>query len=124
MKGLKAQLSRPVRQKLPLCIEHLVKFYNILDFANVIHLTGWIAMLLAFFGCLRLSNLVPVSASKFDPLKHLTRDDIRFKNNVVMLCYKWSKTNQHSSKVTWVPICPVHDQRFNVKFYLEIFFIC
>ena len=123
MKGLKAQLSRPVRQKLPLCIEHLVLFFNVLDLDNMKQLSCWIAMLIAFFGCLRLSNLVPASRNNFDHLKHLTRDDVRFKDNVVLLCYKWSKTNQNSSKVSWVPICPVTDQRFNVKFYLEKLFV-
>ena len=123
MKGLKAQLSRPVRQKLPLCIEHLVKFYNSLDLSNMLHLSGWIAMLIAFFGCLRLSNLVPARCSKFDPLKQLTRADIRFKLDFVLLCYKWSKTNQNTSKVLWVPIIPASDQRFNVKFHLERLFV-
>lgn len=122
MKGLKAQLSRPVRQKLPISVDHLVKFYNILDFANVKHLACWCAMLLAFFGCFRLSNLVSTSSSKFDPLKQLVRDDIRFANNIVLVYFKWSKTNQNTSKVAWIPICPVSDNRFNVKFYLETLF--
>ena len=123
MKGLKAQLSRPVRQKLPLSIDHLIIFYNILDLSNVKHLSCWIAMLLAFFGCFRLSNLVPTSCNLFDPLKHLTREDVRFNNDMVLFFYKWSKTNQNSSKVSWVPICPVSDDRFNIKYYLEKLFV-
>ena len=122
LKGLKAQLSRPVRQKLPLSVEHLVKFYNVLNLSNVKHLACWCAMLLAFFGCFRLSNLVPLSLGKFDPLKHLKRDDIRFEKNIVLVFYKWSKTNQNSSKVAWVPICSVKDVRFNLKFYFEKLF--
>ena len=47
--GLKAQLSRPVHQKLPVSIEHLVKFFNTLDLSSPKHLAGWCAMLLAFF---------------------------------------------------------------------------
>ena len=81
-------------------------------------------MLLAFFGCLRLSNIVPPSMSKFDPLKHLRRSDIRFENNIVLIFYKWSKTNQNASKVSWIPICAVSDERFNVKVYLELLFAC
>ena len=123
MKGLKAQLSRPVRQKLPLSIDHLIIFYNILDLSNIKHLSCWIAMLLAFFGCFRLSNLVPTSCNLFDPLKHLTREDVRFNNDMVLIFYKWSKTNQNSSKVSWVPICPVSDDRFNIKYYLEKLFV-
>lgn len=123
LKGLKAQLSRPVRQKLPISVNHLLKFYKFLDFSCVKHLACWCAMLLAFFGCFRLSNLVPTSLCKFDPLKQLKRDDIRFDNNIVLVFFKWSKTNQNSSKVSWIPICPVSDVRFNVKFYLEQLFI-
>ena len=124
LKGLKAQLSRPKRQKLPLSIDHLLKFYNILNLSNANHLSCWCAMLLAFFGCLRLSNLVPTSTNNFDPLKHLSRDDIRFENDIVLIFYKWSKTNQNSSRVAWIPICAVSDVRFNIKLYFEKLFKC
>ena len=122
LKGTQAQLSRPVRQKLPISIEHLLKFHIKLDFSNEKHLAGWCAMLLAFFGCFRLSNLVPISFSKFDPLKHLKRDDIRFESDMVLIYYKWSKTNQNCSKVSWIPICPAADARFNLKFHFESLF--
>ena len=122
LKGLKAQLSRPVRQKLPFSVEHLLKFYHLLNLCDVKQLAGWCAMLLAFFGCFRLSNLVPASKSKFDPLKQLKRNDIRFEDKFVLVYYKWSKTNQHTNKVTWVPICPVRDERFNIKKYLKMLF--
>ena len=122
LKGLKAQLSRPVHQKLPISVIHLTKFYSALDLNNVKHLSCWCAMLLAFFGCFRLSNLVPSSQSLFDPLKQLKRDDIKITESVVLVFYKWAKTNQNSSKVSWVPISPASDVRFNVKFYLNKLF--
>ena len=65
MRGLKAQLSRPVHQKLPFSVPHLLRFYSALDLRSTKHLAAWCAMLLAFFGCLRLSNLVPSSQPKF-----------------------------------------------------------
>ena len=80
-------------------------------------------MLLAFFGCFRLSNLVPVSKGKFDPLKHLCRSDIIFEKDLVLIYYKWSKTNQNSSRVAWVPVCSVSDDRFDIKFYFEALFL-
>ena len=119
LKGLKAQLSRPVRQKLPFTIEHLILFYNYLDLCDMKNLACWCAMLLAFFGCFRLSNLVPISKRKFDPLKNLKRDDIRFESNLVLVYYKWSKTNQNSNRVAWVPIGSVSDPRFNLKSHLN-----
>ena len=122
LKGLKAQLSRPVRQKLPFVIDHLLKFYDDLDMCNAKHLSCWCAMLLAFFGCFRLSNLVPTAKINFDPLKHLRRSDIKFEDDVILVYYKWSKTNQFCAKVSWVPICSVLDSRFNIKFYFKKLF--
>ena len=122
LKGLRAQLSRPVRQKLPFTIVHLCKFYKCLNLSDLKQLSCWCAMLLAFFGCLRLSNLVPLSKGKFDPLKQLRRDDISFEKDYVLLFYKWSKTNQNCKKITWVPIGSVEDTRFNVKVHLQKLF--
>ena len=122
VQGLKAQLSRPIRQKLPFSVDHLSKLHQLLDLADAKQLAAWCAMLLAFFGCFRLSNLVPASKSKFDPLKHLKRDDIRFEKDLVLIYYKWSKTNQNSSRVAWIPICSVADNRFNLKYQLKQLF--
>ena len=122
LKGLKAQLARPVRQKLPFSVAHLHKFYHLMDFSSTKDLACWCAMLLAFFGCFRLSNLVPTSKAKFDPLKHLKRDDIKCDGKFVLVFYKWSKTNQNSSRVAWIPIHTASDIRFNVQFFLNKLF--
>ena len=103
-------------------MDHLSKFYAVLDLDNVKHLAGWCAMLLAFFGFFRASNLVPPSQPSFDPLKHFKRDDIRFCDNTVLVFFKWSKTNQNTSKVSWIPIIPVSDPRFNLKVHLKKLF--
>ena len=124
VKGLKAQLSRPPRQKLPLSIVHMLKFYITLDFSDVNQLAAWCAMLVAFFGCFRLSNLVPVSKKKFDPLKQLTVSDVSFDKDIVLIFYKFSKTNQNATKVTWVPIQTVSDSRFSVKKHLKLLLSC
>ena len=55
----------------------------------------------------------------FDPLKHLKRDDIKFEEDLVLIFYKWSKTNQNSGKDSWVPICHASDKRFNIKFFFK-----
>ncbi|CAL4196203.1 unnamed protein product, partial [Meganyctiphanes norvegica] len=122
MKGLKAQLSRPTHQKLPFAVPHLAEFYNFLNLNDPKQLAGWCAMLLAFFGCFRISNLVPAAKINFDPLKHLKRDDIRFTDKYVLVFYKWSKTNQNSGRVAWIPICPVSDERFNIQLHLKSLF--
>ena len=65
---------------------------------------------------------MPASQPSFDPLKHFKRDDIRFSDNTVLVFFKWSKTNQNSSKVSWIPIIPVSDIRFNLKVHFEKLF--
>ena len=122
LKGLKVQLSRPPRQKLPFTVAHLAQFHAILDLADVKQLAVWCAMLLAFFGCLRLSNLVSASKNSFDPRKQLKRNDILFKENLVLVFYKWSKTNQNAMKMSWIPIHTVSDDRFNLRSYLKSLF--
>ena len=69
-----------------------------------------------------LSPLVPISKNKFDPLKQLKRDDIKFEKDVLLVYYKWSKTNQSCNRVSWVPICSVKDARFNVVFNFKKLF--
>ena len=36
--------------------------------------------------------------------------------------FKWSKTNQHSARVAWVPIGSSSDPRFNIKCHLKALF--
>ena len=115
LRGLKAQLSRPLRQKLPFTVCHLAEFHGLLDLSDAKQLAGWCAMLMAFFGCFRLSNLVSSSKGCFDPLKHLTREDIKSEGKFILVFYKWSKTNQSANKVSWIPIHSVSDLRFNLK---------
>ena len=59
---------------------------------------------------------------KFDSLKHLSRNDIKFERGYVLIFYKWSKTNQYCDKVAWVPIRTVEDPRFNVEAHLKTLF--
>ena len=103
LRGLKAQLSRPVHQKLPILVDHLVRFHGILDMGSPKHLAAWCAMLLAFFGCMRVSNLVLAAQKDFDPLKHLKRDDIKFVDDMLLVFFKRSKTNQSAKKSVMDP---------------------
>ena len=64
--------------------------------------------------------MVPTSKGKFDSLKHLRRDDIKFEKDFVLIYYKWSKTNQNASRVAWVPISSVSDERFNIKAFFKL----
>ena len=70
--------------------------------------------LLAFFSFLRLSNLVPHSLHSFDYLKHLTQDDVFFRDRSAVILVKWTKTMQNKDQIKLITIpklnnllCPV-----------------
>ena len=58
-------------------------------------------------------------------MKHLSWEDVCFEDEVVLIYYKWSKTNQYCNRVSWIPICTVSDERFNIKLnLLRLFAFC
>ena len=63
--------------------------------------------LLAFFGFLRISNLVPPSGCSFDPFRHLTRGDLIHAYPGLQLVVKWSKTIQSCSAFKTIPIATI-----------------
>ena len=75
----------------------------------------WCLFTVAFFSFLRKSNLTAPSPRRFDPTRHLCRDDIKFTSQGVVLRIKWSKTLQHKDRLLFVPLplipgsplCPV-----------------
>ena len=94
-----------VQKAAPFC----VKIHNIIDIpllkkiVTACNLTymGHIfktIYLSAFFGFLRLSNLVPHSAATYSQLKHLSKGDIFLSNSHVTILLKWSKTLQMNNQ--------------------------
>ena len=73
------------------------------------------AVLLAFFGFLRMSNLTSRSQQAFDPAKHTCRGDVFRSPPGLVILLKWSKTNQYGQNTELIPIprsqdpvmCPV-----------------
>jgi hypothetical protein len=74
------------------------------------------AFLFAFFLFARISNIVPSSSRSFDYRKHLCRGDIVSAPHGLTVNFKWSKTNQTSSRglrlplvaIPSSPLCPVY----------------
>ena len=54
--------------------------------------------LLAFFGFLQISNLVPNSIKKFDWTKQLCREDVLMQSHQAVVILKWSKTMQATNE--------------------------
>ncbi len=62
------------------------------------------AILFAFFGMLRRSNLAPDSGNMFEPKRHTCRDDIIKSHPGLIILLKWSKTCQDFKSVSLVPL--------------------
>ena len=79
--------------------------------------------LVAFFGFLRMSNVAPHSRAKFDPSRHILRQDVVFAYPGIHLILKWTKTLQERSShhIVQLPqldnkwLCPVRAVRNLLK---------
>ena len=115
IRGIGRHKGLGTRRKLPINPHILLKIRSLLDLSSSVDAVFWAACLLAFFGFLRKSNLFPPSAAKFDPSKHLLRDDFTLFNWGIMLTIRWSKTIQFGERILrapipWLPnhpLCPV-----------------
>lgn len=82
------------KQKLPITLDVLERFLP--HFNSSGHsLCVLAAMTLAFFGCLRASELTV--GSHFDPSKHVTNEDVVFSDYYVSVLVKTSKTDKRNS---------------------------
>lgn len=52
------------------------------------------AVLIMFHTFLRQSNIAPRNKKDFDPTRHLLRADVVLQSDAIIICIKWSKTNQ------------------------------
>lgn len=78
-RGIKRAQGTSTRVRLPITIEHLRFFFNLLAIphtSNIDSIMLWAAMTLAFFGFLRLGELT--CNKKYSPDIHLSPDDINF----------------------------------------------
>jgi hypothetical protein len=92
---------------------------------NMKHNFFAVAILFAFFGMLRKSNITCASMNNFDPLRHISRGDIQPSQQGLAITIKWSKTlqNYRQGAVIYLPsipnspLCPVTDfTHLNEKF--------
>ena len=75
----------------------------------------WAACLVAFYGLLRKSNLLPTSGSSYSKLEHLSKNSLCITPLEYSLTVLWSKTIQYRERdfkvflplVTDHPLCPV-----------------
>jgi hypothetical protein len=105
--GLKHVMSTCVVQKLPVTPQLLMSLSSCVDVTNSFHICMWAAMLFMFFSFFRKSNVLPMSQSKFNPLKQVTRASITVQTQCLLVHVTWSKTIQYCQKSLFIPLSSV-----------------
>ena len=108
LKSLK--INRPLQPKLQ-------KHIDIQLLTSIIQVAGTLQhphifkplYILAYFSFLRLSNILPHTVTTFDYTRHLSKGDVIFAQDQVLLIIKWSKTmqNRQLPMLGSSPLCPV-----------------
>ena len=107
LKGLKRKLLHMPKQALPITLEILTKFYDLLDHTNRVDVTYWCLFLFAFMLMSRKSNLVPISSKHFDKSKQLCRGDITVFQSCLLVRFKWTKTIQFGNRNLILPLVAI-----------------
>ena len=92
--GIRRILGTPPMPRLPMTVNILRRIRSRLNRNSSRHASFWAICLTAFFGLFRKSHLLPVSVSAFDPKRQFLRSDFVFKDCVVYIHVRWSKTIQ------------------------------
>ncbi|XP_052058947.1 uncharacterized protein LOC127699233, partial [Mytilus californianus] len=78
--------------------------FGTINFNSTKDVTFWAACLVAFFSFFRKSNLLVPSLQDFDPNRHLSRQNIQFHPEGVILHLNKTKTIQFSERSLEVPL--------------------
>ena len=98
LQGLSKVMSHIPASKFPLTPDLLRQMIQHLDRSNPVDICVWTLLTLGFFGMLRASNLIPRSVASFNPSEQLTRRNVLFSDEGLILKLTWSKTRHFYNK--------------------------
>ena len=104
MKSCKRTMSVSAKPKSPIEVGHILLIQNLIDFSDPCQYTFFLALIIQFFACLRVSNLVPTSVNHVASKCHLKRSQVSVLQNAIILTLHWSKTLQNSQDLFTIPI--------------------
>lgn len=107
LQAARRTLSDTPFQKLPLEPAILLRMYPLLDMACSADAALWCSFLIAFFAFLRKSNVVPPSQRSFNPLQHLSRQNITRTSFGLLLTLNRTKTIQFNQRALEIPIAAI-----------------
>lgn len=102
MKGLARRLGKNVNQKIGISPSEFCDIYTKLDVTNINVLTMWAALMLSFRSLLRKSNIVQTVSNNMDMV--LSRSDVQFTKDGLILNVKKTKTLQNKEYVLKIPV--------------------
>ena len=76
LRSLKITYDVPPNSQKALTLEHVRQLADYCQLCGLLGFTLKLAILVAFFRLLHVSNLIPPTAAKFDPTRHSTRADL------------------------------------------------
>lgn len=102
LKGLGRHLGKEVNRKIGLSATQLCEIYKLLDLSDINVITKWAALMLSFRSLLRKSNIVQTVSGKMDMV--ISRSDVDFTNEGIILNVRKTKTVQRKEYVLQVPV--------------------
>ena len=104
--GLKRECKKPLKQATPMDHENLLKIFVHVDFSSELEAVAWVAVLIGFNLVLRVSNLGPLTRTKFNAEQNLCRSDVQVLKGYITIGIRWSKTNQYKNRTQFAPLIP------------------
>ena len=99
LKAIKRDKGCEQNYKLTLTTKDLSAILYHLDLGRPLDAQLWSLILACFYGLLRISNVTVPNVSNMDSHKSITRQDIEFHANGIILNIRWSKTLQFRERV-------------------------
>ena len=114
-RGIARDKAHLPRRALPITPQILLEIKSFLNMNDANDASVWCLFLFAFYCMARKSNLVPDSSLKFNKQKQLSRGRIELTGDLMVVNFRWSKTNQFGNRVLKIPmvrnpqssLCPV-----------------
>ena len=123
--SLKISFEAPPNRKRPFTLEQVRRLADYCQLRGLLGFTLKLAIVLGFFGLLRISNLVPSTVKSFDPSRHPTQADLTMEEPGLQFAQRWSKNRQTQLPSHVVPRVPipqlVDDPLDHVKAMMELF---
>ena len=117
LSGLKRRLGDTVLQKMPLTTTQLLHMYRLVSLDDDCAHAMWCGIVLSFRTLLRKSNIVPNTSN--DGGHVLTRKDVVFTKDGMLLRVSSSKTIQHGERVLEIPVLSIPGSPFCAVTFLK-----